>query len=167
MPDGVWIALVFLVPAGLILGIRALLVRRGARFSSDESIADVFAAEDGTFALTVPAATPVGIYAEYSISAVQRGGGGISYGLVLRCDVVRPGYEQRGEYLIGQAQRLFGEVPEAQTLDMSTWVRNGLDIRRTLLLARVPAGEPIQVSGKVKRTGGDGHTLHVFAKPIA
>src|SRR5436190_4748999 len=108
MPDAVWIALAFVVPAGLILGIRAMLVRRSARFSSDGSIADVFAGEDGTFALTVPAATAVGVFAEYSVSGVRRGGGGISYGLVLRCDVVRPGYEQRGEYLIGQAQRLFG-----------------------------------------------------------
>ncbi len=88
----------------------------------------------------------------------------ISYGLRLRVDVERPGFEQRGEYLIGQAKRPFGEVALVHSLDGSPHVRTGMQVQRAMLLARVPAGDSVRVHGKVERTGGESHSLHVYAK---
>lgn len=146
-------------------GIRALVKRGHARFSSEGAVAETFAGEDGTFSLNAPAATPIGIYCEYAIDGTRQSAG-ISYGLRLRLDVERAGFEQRGEYLIGQAKRPFGEVALAHSLDGGPHLRTGMQVRRAMLLARVPAGEPVTVRGKVERTGGESHTLHVYAKAL-
>lgn len=146
---------------GLAVGIRALAKRGHARFSADGAVAEAFAGEDGTFAFTAPGGT--GVYCAYTIGAIRQSAG-ISYGLRLRVDVERAGFEQRGEYLIGQAKRPFGEVALAHSLDGGPHLRNGMQVQRAMLLARVPAGDPVRVHGKVERTDGESHTLHVFAK---
>jgi len=158
----IWV-LVAVFGVGLAVGVRALVKRGHARFSSEGAVAEAFAGDDGTFAFTAPGA--VGIYCEYSIEAARQSAG-ISYGLRLRVDVERPGFEQRGEYLIGQAKRPFGEVALAHSLDGGPHLRAGMQVQRAMLLARVPAGDSVRVHGKVERTGGDSHTLHVYAKPL-
>jgi len=164
VPDAVIVALVFVVgPLALVLPLVMLVKRRHKRFGSDGAIAETFASDDGTFTLTAPAAQPIGVYCEYTIDAVRQSAG-IRYGLRLRLDVERAGFEQRGEYLIGQAQRPFGEVALAEIVDGGPHIRNGMHLRRAMLLARVPAGEAVKISGKVERTGGEGHTLHVYVK---
>lgn len=160
----VWILVVVFGVAGA-LGIRLLLRRGHARFSSDGALAETFAADDGTFSLEAPVENMLGVYCEYSIEATRQSAG-IAYGLRLRVDVERPNFEQRGEYLIGQAKRPFGEVALAHSLDGGPHIRNGLSLRRAMLLARVPAGDAITVSGKVERTAGASHTLHVYVKAL-
>ena len=169
MPDAAWIALVFVVgPLTLVLGLRALVGARARRFSSEGAVAEAFISDDGAYELVAPAGGPLMVCVEYSIRATRRGGGGIAYGLVLRLDVERAGdvpFVQRGEYLIGQAQRLFGEVEERDSLDAGPLVRTGLDLRRVLVLARVPAGGELRVRGKVERRTGESFGLHVYARP--
>jgi hypothetical protein len=160
----IWVV-VAVFGVGLAVGIRALVKRGHARFSSEGSIADLYVGEHGEFAFSVPVERSIGIYCEYSIEAVRQSAG-ISYGLRMRVDVERAGFEQRGEYLIGQAKRPFGEVALAHSLDGGPHLRNGLEIRRAMLLARVPAGEAVKVSGKVERTAGQNHFVHLYAKPM-
>jgi hypothetical protein len=171
MPDFGWVLIVFLgFPLGLLFGIKALVKRSAQKFNSDNAVAEAFADPDhGTFALEVPAnSAELGVFVHYNVQAVRTPGGtGRYYGLCLRLDVERADFEQKGEYLIGdaQAQVPFREVEQRQSLDGSLIRNVGMDVMRTILVARVPPGAAFRVSGKVKRTAGEGHSVLVFAKP--
>lgn len=158
----VW-GLVVVFGIAAAVGIRAVVKRGHAKFSADGAVAEAFAGDDGRFDFTAPGGT--GIYCEYTIGAVRQSAG-IAYGLRLRVDVERPGFEQRGEYLIGQAKRPFGEVALSHSLDGGPHVRNGMQLSRAMLLARVPAGDSVRIHGKVERTAGESHALHVYAKVL-
>ena len=151
--------------------------RRAKRYSPEGALADAFADSEGRFVLELPAGGPIDLYVHYSMQAGRRSGGGISYGLVMRLDVAREpseaGYrggtamfEAANEYLLGQAQRPFGEVPLGEPLDAGPLMRSGLDVTRGVRLLRVPAGGRLVAKGRVQTTGlTTDFSFLLFAKP--
>lgn len=158
---------------GLVLAIKLV----GARFKPEGALADALAGPDHQFLLELPASDDaLDVYVQYVLEGTRRSGGGIAYGMVLRADIEREasagsyreldrGFRQQAEYLCGQAQRPFGEVPLGQSLASGPIVRRGLQIQRGLLLATVPAGGKLTVRGRAVATGATTlSSLLVFVK---
>ncbi len=152
--------------ATAIAGLMALTRRRAKRFTTQGAVADTFADLQGRFALEVPAGGALDLYVRYVLNAVRRSGGGLSYGIALRLDVERDGFLHSHEYLLGQAQRPFGEVPLAESLDAGPVIRTGELIERGLLLVRAPAGGKLSARGRIEvRGGATCEAFELFAKP--
>lgn len=159
--------------AGLIVLIKVM----GARFKPEGALADALADSDHRFYLEMPPSDhTLDVYIQYTLTGTRRSGGGISYGMVMRADIEREaapgtyrergaGFSQQAEYLCGQAQRPFGEVPVGESLAAGPVIRRGLQVQRGLLLATVPPGGKLTVRGRVAMVAATSLTrLLVFVK---
>lgn len=164
---------------GAIVALVVYARRLAARTSPEGALAEASVGADSTFALTVTASEALDVFVRYELTGHRMSGGGMNYGAVLRLDVEREvggdGYRaapetfvHRHEYLIGRAQRAFGEVPLAHSLEAGPVVRAGTTVRRGLLMVRVPAGGALRAWGKVQMSGAtECQHFSVFVKARA
>ncbi|MBI4951176.1 MAG: hypothetical protein HY908_04025 [Myxococcales bacterium] len=178
MDTGILVAgLVALALFGLVAAVVVLVRRWGKRFEPEGALAEASLDTRSRIELRAPAGEALDLFLHYTMLGARRSGGGIAYGMVMRLDVERApaaghssessrGFLYEAEYLLGQAQRPFGEVRVAEPMAAGPWLRSGLQVRRGLLLLRVPAGGELVARGHVAMTGAtECQGLVLFARP--
>ncbi len=148
----------------VILGLSQWIQRRArARFDTSGALAEALADADGRLHLVLPAGPAVELNLEYGMRASTPSGGGIRYGMYLTLEIERGDLATRADYALGNAP------PRATTvsaLERGPELRSGLDISRTLLLLRVPAGGAGVVRGRLELTTGACTVAALYARAV-